>query len=265
MYGTTPLPEILPEVRKIGAAHLDVWPRVHGDQREQIEEMGHQKFAGHLESSGVKLGMITQYKLGPFGLKPEMPIARKFGASILISGAHGPKNLEGSELKAAVQSFLERMRPHIDAAERHGLVIGIENHGGSLLSSPDSIRWFGELAPSRNIGVALAPYHLPEDPELVASLVRDLGQNLVHFYAWQHGKGCSKKLPKAEELEQMPGRGRMDFKPIVRALGDVNYKGWTEIFMHPVPRGIPILEKTSEVTAEINRARAYLDGLIAKI
>ncbi len=63
----------------------------------------------------------------------------------------------------------------------------------------------------------------------------------------------------------MPGRGRMDFKPIVRALGDVNYKGWTEIFMHPVPRGIPILEKTSEVTAEINRARAYLDGLIAKI
>ena len=29
--------------------------------------------------------------------------------------------------------------------------------------------------------------------------------------------------------------------------------------MHPVPRGVPILETTAKVTAEINRARAYLD------
>jgi sugar phosphate isomerase/epimerase len=94
-------------------------------------------------------------------------------------------------------------------------------------------------------------------------LIDDLGPKLVHFYAWQEGKGCFKKLPKAEELEQMPGRGTLDFKPIVAALRRIGYSGWTEIFMHPVPRGIPILETAAEVTAEVNRARAYLDRLAA--
>jgi hypothetical protein len=36
---------------------------------------------------------------------------------------------------------------------------------------------------------------------------------------------------------------------------------YTEIFMHPVPRGIPILPTAAETTAEIVRAREYLEGL----
>jgi sugar phosphate isomerase/epimerase len=71
--------------------------------------------------------------------------------------------------------------------------------------------------------------------------------------------GCHRKLPKEQELMQLPGRGRLDFVPIVAALKDINYKGWTEVFMHPVPRGIPIMPTTAEVTAEINRARDYLE------
>ena len=82
------------------------------------------------------------------------------------------------------------------------------------------------------------------------------------FYAWQHGMGCSKKLPKEQELLQMPGRGELDFQPLVSALKDIRYRGWTEIFMHPVPRGIPILETAREVSTEINQARTYLDDFI---
>ena len=82
------------------------------------------------------------------------------------------------------------------------------------------------------------------------------------FYAWQHGHGCMEKLPKEEELLQMPGRGELDFAPLVSALKRAEFAGWTSIFMHPVPRGIPILETTEAVTEEINRARAHMDGLI---
>ena len=59
----------------------------------------------------------------------------------------------------------------------------------------------------------------------------------------------------------MPGRGQLNFKPLIAALEEVDYRGWVEIFMHPFPRGIPILETTAEVTEEINRARAYLQSL----
>jgi len=259
MYGTTDVASILPEVAKIGAEHIDIWPRVHGNQREQVEAMGHDRFAALLAKHRVKLGMITQYKRGPFGLEPELPVAKTLGATLLITGARGPKGLEGGALKAACRRFATQMEPHVAAAEKHGLTIGIENHGGSLVSSPDSIRWFAEFAKSRHIGIALAPYHLPQDAGLLAKIIEDLGPKLVHFYAWQHGKGCMKKLPKEEELLQMPGRGPLDFAPLVAALRKIDYRGWTEIFMHPVPRGIPILPTTAEVTAEINRSRRYLE------
>jgi sugar phosphate isomerase/epimerase len=61
----------------------------------------------------------------------------------------------------------------------------------------------------------------------------------------------------------MPGRGPLDFGPLMHALRDMNYRGFTEIFMHPFPRGLPILDTPAAITAEINKARAYLDGLIA--
>lgn len=75
--------------------------------------------------------------------------------------------------------------------------------------------------------------------------------------------GCHEKLPKEQELLQMPGRGDLDFGPLLAALKRMKYSGWTEIFMHPVPRGIPILETASAVTAEINRSRDYLNKLLS--
>ena len=261
MYGTTPLEEILPEVAKIGAEHIDIWPRVHGNQREQVEEMGRDAFGRLLAKHQVKLGVVTRYDLGPFKLRDEMRFARTFGGKLLITGGRGPKGLGGAELRAAVKVFAEQMKPHIAAAEEYQVTIGIENHGNGLIDAPDAMKWLVEFAPSKALGIALAPYHLPQDSSLIARLIRDLRERMVMFYAWQHGKGASKKLPKAEELEQLPGRGSLDFTPIVAALKQTAYSGFTSIFMHPVPRGIPILEPTTAVTEEVNRARAHLESL----
>jgi sugar phosphate isomerase/epimerase len=265
MYGRMKLSEILPEVRRAGAEYIDIWPEGHANQREQIKEMGHQKFAAMLELHSIKLGILTRYDLGPFALKDEILVAKKLGGSMVICGSRGPGNLKGDALKDEVRKFIEKAKPQIDAAEQTGITIGIENHSNSLISSPDSIKWFAEFAPSRHIGIALAPYHLPQEPALITRLIADLGKSLVHFYAWQYGMGCHKKLPKEQELLQMPGRGKLDFVPIVSTLKKINYNGWTEVFMHPVPRGIPILKTTSQVTAEINRSRSYLEDCLTKV
>jgi sugar phosphate isomerase/epimerase len=74
-----------------------------------------------------------------------------------------------------------------------------------------------------------------------------------------------KPMPKDEELQQMPGRGKLDFTPLLKALKDIRYEGFTEIFMHPTPRGIPILPTAAEVTAEINRSREYLEKCLANL
>ena len=265
MYGTLPLAEIVPEVKRIGSERIDIWPRVHGNQREQVESMGNAAFAALLATHGVGLGISTRFDLGPFGLEEEMAFAQEFGASLIVTGSTGPKGLAGEELRAAVTDFAEGLKPHIAAAEKHGITISIENHSSALIESPDSMKWLIEFTDSPYLGIALAPYHLPDDAELVAQLIADLGQGLALFYAWQHGMGCHEKLPKEQELMQMPGRGTLDFAPILAALKRINYSGWTEIFMHPVPRGIPILDSTADVTGEINRARHYLDELAPSV
>lgn len=265
LYGCLPLAEILPQVPLAHSDVIDIWPRVHGDQREQVESMGHAAFADLLNTHGVKLGASTRFDLGPFGLQEEMVFARQFGASLLVCGSKGPKGLEGQELKDAVAEFARALQPHIDAAAEQGVTIAIENHGNALIESPDSMKWLIEFTDSPHLGIALAPYHLPDDADLVAGLIQDLDSGLSLFYAWQHGMGCHEKLPKEQELMQLPGRGTLDFTPLLAALKKINFQGWTEIFMHPVPRGIPILETAAEVTAELERARLHLEELLTQL
>ena len=133
-------------------------------------------------------------------------------------------------------------------------MIAIENHSHSLLQTPEGIRRFAEIAKHERVGIALAPHHLPQDAELIASLAHDLGPQLKFVYAQQHGKGAKEKLPKEDELLQMPGRGPFDFGPLMRALADMRFGGPIEIFMRPVPRGVPILDSVQAITAEVNRA-----------
>jgi sugar phosphate isomerase/epimerase len=264
MYGYATLAEILPEVSKINASAIDIWPKKHGSQREQLDEIGEEKFTALLKAQNVSLGCITQYKLGPFALQAEMRLAQRLGCSTIVTAVNGQPGLHGNELKATIQKFVADMRPHLAVAEETGVTIAIENHANNLIESPDSMRWLAELRPDRRLALAFAPYHLPQDSKLLAKLITELGDSIAIFYAWQHGMGSKTKLPIEQELLQMPGRGKLDFAPLLSALQKIDYRGWTEIFMHPYPRGRAILPSTAEVTAEINRATKYLSNALAQ-
>lgn len=260
MYGFAKLEEILPEVSLVGDSAIDIWPKVHGNQREQLTEMGEEKFRALLEQYQVKLGCITQYVLGPFGLKDELQLAKRLGCQTIVTGAVGPRGLTGNELKQAVAKFVEQMKPHLEIAAECDVTIAIENHASNLIESPDSLKYLAELAPD-HLGIAFAPYHLPQESLLLAELIEQLGPKIAVFYAWQHGVGCMQAQPRAQEMLQMPGRGSLDFYPMIQSLAKINYSGWTEIFMHPFPRGRAILDTNHEVTEEIIRSKEYLEHL----
>lgn len=272
MYGNMKLKDILPEVKKIGANGIDLWPKVHGDHREQAEAMGKEAFMELLQKNQVKIKGMACYKLGPFGLEKEMQYAKEVSGpgATFVCTSRGPKNLSpGPELKKAVADFCEKMKPHAEAAEKHGMTIAIENHSGSLLHTRESMLWFHEFSNySDALGVAFAPHHLEKaglDGEKMGQLFSDLDTTVLYFYAQQYGAGSSTTMPKDKELLQMPGRGSLDFTPMARSMKEIDYQGPVGIFMHPYPRGLPILNTVSEITAEINRSRAYLDRCLAKV
>lgn len=246
MYGTLPLEEVIAEVQKTGAKHLDLWRKPHANHWEQVGERGEDALTTLLKEHDVELGAVTFWKAD---FENSLRFAARHGANTVVTG-FVPK---GNELVA----FLKNLQPQVKLAEELNVTLAIENHGSSF----DDIRRFAEAAKSDQVGVALAPYHLPQDSNELAKLISDLGPKLKLFYAWQHGMGCMKKLPKEQELLQMPGRGDLEFAPLVAALRKIEYTGFIEIFMHPVPRGIPILPTAKEVTAEINRSRNYLESL----
>lgn len=266
LYGNFPLADILPEVAKTGAGSIDLWPKPHGTQREEVDTLGEDKVREMLAAAGVKLGSIACYTVGAFKLAGEFALAKRLGAEapVLITMAPGKGNVPGNELAGAIEEFLEKLRPSIAAAEESGGVIAIENHSSSLLQTPDGIRRFADAVTSDRVGVAFAPHHLPQDAHLIATLARDLGPRIKFVYAQQDGKGSKEKLPKEVELLQMPGRGPLDFGPLMRELAAQRFAGPVEIFMHPVPRGVPILDTVPAITAEVNRARAYLEKSVPR-
>ena len=267
LYGEMPLETILPEVAKAGCSAIDIWGKVHGNQREQITEMGDDAFAALLTKHGAKLAVSTRYPLGPFRLQEEMAWVKKLGGKMIVVGISGPKNPEGAEAKAATQKFFEDMKPHAEKAQELGVTIAIENHGNSTLSHPDSLRYFAEFNRSQALGIAFAPHHLHQWSEQIPTLIRDLGAKQLPFvYFQEHSEGSQKKMPKEIELQQLPGfGGGLDYRPIVKALSDIRFTGEVEIFMHPTPRGVPILPTAAEITAAVNKSRAYIEKCIAEV
>ena len=263
MYGTAPLETVLAELPRLGTQLVDLWPRHHGSQREDAAALGDEAFAALLEKHAARLAMTTRYDLGPARLGEELPFLARHGGTLVVANTGGPAGLPAADLRREIGRFIEGMKPVVEAAEQHGVSIAIEGHSKMLVGSPDSLRIFAELAPSPWLGIALAPAHLPQDPALVAALVRDLGPALAHVYAWQHSAGVfdMQPVPLETQLEQLPGVGPFDFRPLMQALREIGYAGLIEPFMHPTPRGIPIVPETAGVTDRIAAAERHLLGL----
>lgn len=263
MYGEMPLSDILPEVAKTGSEAIDIWCKVHGNQREQIAAMGDDAFSAMLRKHNVRMAVSTRYPLGPTGLGDEMTWMKKFGSGIIVTGSQGPKEPSGAAARTGIQEFLELMKPHVAKAEANNVILAIENHDKQLLYHPDSLRYFAELNTSKHLGVALAFHHLEPWVGQIPAIIRDLGNAQIPFiYFQEHSPGIRAKVPKEIEMKQMPGYGELDYRPIVKALRAIHYSGFVEIFMHPTPRGIPILPTVPEITAAINHSRAYVENCL---
>jgi sugar phosphate isomerase/epimerase len=142
------------------------------------------------------------------------------GGGLAIQGSTEPCKPE--ELTPKMRTFLESLKPLLELAEKHNSRLAIENHGNALLDSPDSFKAFVDLNTSPRLGLALAPYHLQAIGASVEEAIRISGRQLLFFYAWQN----------RPETSQLPGHGPTDFTPWLRALAQVDYRGFVNPFMH---------------------------------
>jgi len=266
-YGTLPIWEIVKEMKPEGCEGIEVWAGRWGKQREQIDYLGHERFAQMLKESGATVACYTCMDPGFIKCEPHMRAMVKFGGNMIVAGFPNVprgKDLRGGELRTAIRGSLEKLKPISAVAGELGVQLAIENHLNGLLETPDGCRILADEIKDKHVGISLAPFHLPQDAELLGKLTADLGSKVLYFYAWQQGDGSGDLAP-SKQKRQLPGIGPLDFKPMLAALKKNGFNGWTSVFMHPTPRGAPLHPTPKEVTAELNKARAYLDRELAKV
>ena len=219
LFKDLPLEEACARIAELGFEAVDIWSAY--DKCPHLDDA-----ANRLGPAGLKALLAKHHlQLCAFsvyigGYPKYAELLGGVGGGVAIQGSAGPCKPE--ELTAKMRAFLESLKPLLELAEKHNSRLAIENHGSALLNGPDSFKAFVDLNSSSRLGLALAPYHVQAGGASVREVIRICGRQLLFFYAWQN----------QPDMGQLPGHGPTDFKPWLRALAQVDYRGYVNVFMH---------------------------------
>ena len=243
-YLHLPIEQACERIAKLGFEGIDIWSAHAGCPHldDVVKRLGPDGLKKVLEKCGLKLFAFSVYR---GGYQRYAELLGKAGGGVAVRGS--TRAARGGQIGPAVKKFIEGLKPLVELAEKHDSYLAIENHGGALLNTLDSLKAFVDTNRSPRLGIALAPFHLQGIRASVPEAIRTCGKQLFFFYAWQRARGMS----------QLPGHGPTDFTPWLAALGEVGYRGYVNPFMHgDVP--------PDKMDAALAKARDYLKSCYAK-
>jgi sugar phosphate isomerase/epimerase len=244
-YLKLPIEQACERIAKLGFEAIDIWSAHAGCPHldDVVKRLGADGLQRVLDANHLKLFAFSVYA---GGYPRYAELLGQVGGGVAIHGSAGP--CPGNELTARMRQFLESLKPEAELAEKHNSYVAIENHGHALLHSLDSLKAFVDLNKHPRVGIALAPYHLQTAKISVEESIGVCGDQLLFFYAWQHGGG----------LAQLPGHGPTEFAPWLAALAKVKYRGFVNPFMHG--------DLESDVMSEaLAKSRDYLRQCAARV
>jgi len=158
------------------------------------------------------------------------------GGKILVLGSPKQRNLlPGVGREEAMDCAAGVLRTAVPVLEETGVVLAAEplgpEEGDFLVTTPEAV----ELA--ERIGSPQVRLHLDCKAMATESLppsetIRRHGRMLAHFHA-------------NDPNRQGPGFGRLDFVPILEALGQIDYRGWVSVEVFDYTPGIERLASES--------------------
>ena len=214
-----PIEQASERISRLGFEAIDIWSAHEGCPHldDVARRLGPEGLKELLARFKLKLLAFSVYA---GGYPRYAELLGKAGGGVAVRGSTGA--CEPEELTARMREFIDSLKPLVELAEEHNSYLAIENHGDTLLRSLDSLKAFVDFNTSPRLGIALAPYHIQTLKASVPDAIRICGKQLFFFYAWQH----------SPDAKQLPGIGPTDMTPWLRALADVQYRGYVNPFMH---------------------------------
>ncbi|MHC4646599.1 MAG: sugar phosphate isomerase/epimerase family protein [Planctomycetota bacterium] len=235
-----PIEQACEQIANLGFEAIDIWSAHAGcPHLDDVQNrLGPEGLRELLANNNLKLFAFSVYK---GGYEKYAELLGRAGGGVAVRGSAKP--CEPDELTARMGQFMEDVKPLLELADKYDSYLAIENHGGAMLNSLDSLKAFVNMNRSARLGIALAPYHLQSIDASVPEAIRICGKQLFFFYAWQH-------YPDAQQL---PGIGPTDMTPWIQTLADIRYRGYVNPFMHGHP-------EPDIMAANLSKSRDYLNA-----
>lgn len=243
-FASLPFEQACQRIAQLGCEAIDIWSAQAGcphldDVQTRLGPSGLQEV---LARNKLKLYAFSVYR---GGYAKYAQLLGKIGGGVAVRGSAG--KCDPKELTARMRGFLESIKPEAELAEQYNSYVAVENHGGALLNSLDSLKAFVDLNRHPRLGIALAPYHVQAEKASVAEAIRTVGKQLLFFYAWQNAPGVG----------QLPGHGPADCVPWIAALAQTDYKYYVTPFLHHEP-------SPDQTSAALAKSIRYLQECYAK-
>jgi len=206
MYGHHSRKETLKEIASAGFQHIDLWMTGmanHFDtQKEEVSQLKSQ-----LQELGLSVKMISYYGSAP--IEEKLRAANVLGAKVAVTGG---SNVEKSP------NIAEKLKPHLDLAQKLGITIAFENHVNSMETIEDMQAFLDTLShPAASI--CLAPPHLEFCGQHVEDALTKLSNRISVLYLWDMNVYTPEDNPSKHWRDgdaQIPGASNLDFHSILK-------------------------------------------------
>jgi sugar phosphate isomerase/epimerase len=178
-----------------------------------------------------------------------LTLARELGAPCITTEPGGPV-APGASWAAALQLFVEMIKPVAAHAERQGVLLLVEPEPGLLIETADQFLEFMQhidspaVALNFDIGHA---YCVGDDP---ATTIPRVAKYIRHFH-------LEDIAATRVHHHLIPGEGAIDFAAALRAIRSIGYTGWVTIELYPYiedpdAAASLALRRITEIQQEVN-------------
>lgn len=154
-----------------------------------------------------------------------LTLCAELGAPHITTEPGGPL-AEGQSRQAAIDLFVEALKPLAEHAQTLGVLLLIEPEPGLLLETTDQYLEVVERLDAPSVGLNFDVGHAYCVAEDIPAAIRKLAGHIRHF----HVEDIS-----AERVHHhlVPGTGAIDFGEVFRAIGSIGYDGWVTVELYP--------------------------------
>ncbi len=156
-------------------------------------------------------------------------LCHDLGGNVMVFGSPQQRNLaDGQPMEQAMANAAEVVQKVVPALETHHVQIALEPLGpqeGNFLNTADEARELQAMIGSDQVGLHLDVKAMSTETIPVPELIRRHADAMLHFHA-------------NDPNRQGPGMGDVDFRPIFKALREIDYSGWVSVEVFDYSPGV---------------------------